>query len=252
MRSASLPMLLRPVERGRMTANSSPPSRARKHSSGSATCRQPRHLLQHLVAGLVAERVVDFLEAVEIEQQQRAVGRRLDVGEDRLLEFVLEQRPVGEPGQRIVVGELFQLLLGALALGDVLDGALEADQLAVVVADRLADDREVDDRAVAAARLDVDALGTAGARNLGLRTQHACRAVVAIVCHDVFVAGLVGDRIAPQQRVRLRRPPQMACRRAGSSSRRSCRSSAPRPAVRSAASGAPPHWPDAACCFPRR
>ena len=83
------------------------------------------------------------------------------------------RRPVGEPGQRIEIGELFQLLLGALALGDVLDGALEADELAAVVADRLADDGEVADRAVAAARLDVDALGAAGARDFGLRRSSA-------------------------------------------------------------------------------
>ena len=53
-----------------------------------------RHRLQQLVAGIVAERVVDPLEVVEVEEEAgdvRAVAVRL--GED-LLQPLVEQRPV--------------------------------------------------------------------------------------------------------------------------------------------------------------
>ena len=58
------------------SANWSPPRRA----SGSPWRRQVLqalgHLDQHAVAGVVAEGVVDLLEAVEVEQQQREAARR--------------------------------------------------------------------------------------------------------------------------------------------------------------------------------
>ena len=53
-----------------MMANSSPPSREKKlfgPSSGEISCGHPA---EKLVAGSVAQRIVDLLEAVEVEQQQ--------------------------------------------------------------------------------------------------------------------------------------------------------------------------------------
>ena len=65
------------------TANSSPPSRAQR-VAGLQRLLQPRpDLRQHLVAGVMAERVVELLEAVEVDQQQRDLARRRSV--DRLL-----------------------------------------------------------------------------------------------------------------------------------------------------------------------
>ena len=58
------------------TANSSPPSRA-SVSPGLQRLLQPRaDLAQHLVPGVMAERVVELLEAVEVDQQQRDLARR--------------------------------------------------------------------------------------------------------------------------------------------------------------------------------
>ena len=48
--------------------NSSPPRRATTSLPRSSAWWAPRHADQHLVAGLVAEPVVDGLEAVEVEQ----------------------------------------------------------------------------------------------------------------------------------------------------------------------------------------
>ena len=53
------------------TANSSPPSRASVSPGCSASSSRGPIWRQHLVAGVVAERVVELLEAVEVDQQQR-------------------------------------------------------------------------------------------------------------------------------------------------------------------------------------
>jgi len=80
---------------GSSTANSSPPSRATV-----STCRRGRlqplaDLQQQLVAVVVAEGVVDLLEAVQVDQRQR--GRaQLPVGlADRLADTVAQQGAVG-------------------------------------------------------------------------------------------------------------------------------------------------------------
>ena len=73
---------------------------------------------QQLVAGLVAERVVHELEVVDVEHDHAhaVVGSR--ASEQRLGDAVLEQRTVGEPGQRVVEGEVAQLLLAGPEIGD--------------------------------------------------------------------------------------------------------------------------------------
>jgi hypothetical protein len=56
------------------------------------------------VAGFVAERVVDYLEVVEVDEQdtgQRAAGAGTVGG---LGELLLERGAVGQPRQRVVVG----------------------------------------------------------------------------------------------------------------------------------------------------
>ena len=71
--------------------------------SGSQDTLEPRrHLLQEVVTAVVAESVIDVLEAIQIEQQDaehRLVAAR---GQQRLAQAVTEQRPIGEAGQRVV------------------------------------------------------------------------------------------------------------------------------------------------------
>ena len=80
----------------------------------------------------MAERVVDALEVVEVEEQHAeqhaAAARLLDRGSQALG----EQPPVAEAGQRVVMGEEADLLLGAPPLGHVLRRALEPQRPAVV------------------------------------------------------------------------------------------------------------------------
>ena len=66
---------------------------------------------QERVAGGVAEGVVDDLEVVEVEEQHDrdqpgGVGRLESLGH-----ALGEERPVGEPGQRVVIGLVLELFL---------------------------------------------------------------------------------------------------------------------------------------------
>jgi hypothetical protein len=71
----------------------------------------------------VAERIVDDLEAVEVEEehgQARAFALRV---RQRDGEAVLEQQPIRQVRQRVVIRQVLDLLLGICALGDVADHA---------------------------------------------------------------------------------------------------------------------------------
>ena len=71
-----------------------------------------RHILEQQVADMVAERIVDRLEAIEVEEHQREVAAvALDLA-DHLLDAVFQQDAVGQTGEVVVQGELGQLLVG--------------------------------------------------------------------------------------------------------------------------------------------
>ena len=83
----------------------------------------PGQLEEELVAAGVAERVVDQLEAVEVDEEHGEVGLVLHGDHQLALELVVEERPVAEAGERVVVGEPVELRLGGLPVGDVGEGA---------------------------------------------------------------------------------------------------------------------------------
>ena len=69
----------------------------------------------------MAERVVDFLEMIEIEAEHRELVAAL--GEPQgLFELLAEQRPVRQIGQRVMARHVRNLFLGLLPFGDVLEG----------------------------------------------------------------------------------------------------------------------------------
>ena len=79
----------------------------------------PRHVDQHDVTGIVAERVVDRLEVVDIEEQH-PYDRRLPCRTGQCQADVVEQqRAVRQTGQRLVRGAVGELQLSFPALGDV-------------------------------------------------------------------------------------------------------------------------------------
>ena len=96
--------------------NSSPPKRATVSLERTA-CAQPRgDRDQQLVADLVAEAVVDELEAVEVEEQDARQPAAAAQARERLLEAVEEQHAVGQPGERVVQRAVADRVLGRLAL----------------------------------------------------------------------------------------------------------------------------------------
>ena len=68
-------------------------------------------LQQQLIADVVAEVVVDLLEAVEVDEQQRERLARERAARERVVEAVAEEGAVGEPGEAVVERLARQLLL---------------------------------------------------------------------------------------------------------------------------------------------
>ena len=101
---------------------------------------------------VVAERVVDLLEAVEVHQQHGNAARPSRSAADRLADAIAEQGAVGQTGQgvvqRLVAVELglpaqrglgaVAVLLGQHLVGDVEQDAVEPQPLAGLAQDRAA------------------------------------------------------------------------------------------------------------------
>ncbi len=68
------------------------------------------HLLDQLVAGGMAEGVVDRLEVVDVDEEHAHRLAHPPRAHELLLHAVLEQPPVGEPGQGVVPGHVRDLL----------------------------------------------------------------------------------------------------------------------------------------------
>ena len=108
---------------------------ARDHVLGAQARAQPRgDRHQQLVAGGVAEAVVDGLEVVEVDEQHRELAA--PVG-DRGLDLVGEQRSVGEVRERVVVGLVVELLLEDRQLHDGLLEAVVLERDARVAGERV-------------------------------------------------------------------------------------------------------------------
>ena len=67
----------------------------------------------------MAEQIVDVLEAIEVEEQHGHVVAVAFGGDQRLIESILQQRAVRQPGQGIVVGDVPDALFGLHALEDL-------------------------------------------------------------------------------------------------------------------------------------
>ena len=96
----------------------------------------------------MTERVVDPLEVIEIEEEN---GHDLAVTsgvDQREAEALVEEPPVPEPRQAVVIGEEADLLLGAASLGDVLRGPGELDRNSGFIQDGIRLQMEVSQTAI--------------------------------------------------------------------------------------------------------
>ena len=89
-------------------------------------------LAQQAVAGFAPEAVVDALETVEVEIDDRRVEPAAPVAPQGLLDPVAEQGAVGQAGQRVVEGLVGELLLGLLAVSHVVHVDDDAGHIGVI------------------------------------------------------------------------------------------------------------------------
>ena len=89
---------------------------------------RPQHLAQpvgdraqQLVAAGMAERVVDLLELVEVDEQQRRQLFGALLGRQKTSDLVAEIDPVGQCGEFVIARQMADPGFRILALGDVLD-----------------------------------------------------------------------------------------------------------------------------------
>jgi len=84
----------------------------------------------------MAEAVVDLLEAVQIHDQEGELAV-LPLGrQDRLLKAVVEERPVGQVGQRVVQRLVLEQLGLRLSVADVLQHPDQVERLLLGAADQ--------------------------------------------------------------------------------------------------------------------
>jgi hypothetical protein len=97
------------------------PAQPRDQIGGAHAARQSlANPLQHLVAGVVAEGVVDVLEPVEVDEDDRQMAVVPLGPHHGPPEVVGEEVAVGQCGEFVVVGQPPDLVLGAMPVGDVL------------------------------------------------------------------------------------------------------------------------------------
>ena len=149
--------------------------------------------IEERIAGRVAEAVVDGLEPVEVEEQQadQPAGRR-PAGEG-VLQAILEQGAVGQPGQVVVERLDEQPLLERAARGDVGQRAGHADELAALVVERPGVDLDPDRRPVGAGEAELVAVLVHDARGDGLDEVGVILAVVGVDEVEDRAAEALGD-----------------------------------------------------------
>ena len=125
------------------------------HAGGQA----PGDRAQHLVADGVAERVVDVLEAIAIEEQHREPAAVAARQRDRPREPIVQQQPVRQVGQRVVLGEVQHLQAALARHDDVAEHDHGAEDVALAIVNRR---RRMLDRRFVAVAADQDVVALAG------------------------------------------------------------------------------------------
>ena len=101
------------------SANSSPPSRPTTSEARTCASSVVTIGLEHLVACGMSEGVVDRLQAIDVEHDERAAGTiAFDVG-DRAIELALEAAPVRNAQQEVGIGGGLKFLDLRLRLGQL-------------------------------------------------------------------------------------------------------------------------------------
>ena len=103
----------------RIMANSSPPEACHGIAFANEAPEPKGRFLKEEVSDRVTQGIVDILEVVEIEQQQAHAGPGVPRILQGLVQADMEQRPVRQARQRVVVGGSPDGFLGRFPIGDV-------------------------------------------------------------------------------------------------------------------------------------
>lgn len=76
---------------------------------------------QHLIAILMAEGIVDVLKPIEIDKNQREGGAGPGMAANGRFQPIHEQRPVGQFGQRVMLGEIGEAFFVGQARANVVE-----------------------------------------------------------------------------------------------------------------------------------
>ena len=122
-----------------------------RHGVATAqAARQARsHLLEQLITRRMAQAVVDELEVVQVDEHQRQVVAHARSTRYALRDAVVQQHPVGQAREQVVVGLALQLLLVVAPLGNILHRALVAQKFALRPAHDMGVFGDPDARAIA-------------------------------------------------------------------------------------------------------
>ncbi len=126
-----------PVPPSRRMANSSPARRAEGVGFRRGAPQALGHLPEQLVGDLVAEAVVEQLEAVQVDQQQGQPALLLARPLGRLVQPLAEQPAVGQAGQFVVVQQVTQALLDVAAGTEIGEETDDVGRLAIAVAQQV-------------------------------------------------------------------------------------------------------------------
>src|SRR3954469_8629463 len=90
--------------------------------------------LRKLLADMVSKRVVDALEFIDVDIEQREL-LAADGLAKLTLDLLAEQHPVRKVGQRVVMRQMRDLLVGKPALGNVVDDVDDVARMSCRIAD---------------------------------------------------------------------------------------------------------------------
>ena len=128
---------------------------------------------QQRVADRMTKRIVDMLESIEIQQQDRERIAPPAVPRDRLFDLVHDRQAIGEACQNVVMRHERDALLRSLSFGDVIDDNQQMSRDAASVTDHDAAGRE--DARLAIREFDVVVIRASAERaseGLGIRCVH--------------------------------------------------------------------------------
>src|SRR5450631_1252197 len=99
------------------------------HGGGKLTC----NFLQQQIAIVVPQRIVKHFEVVQINKKYGSMVKGATAGGYRLLKAIDQQSPIGKVGERIVIREAFDFILGRFAICNILGNSDHAHYISRVI-----------------------------------------------------------------------------------------------------------------------